>query len=147
TTRLFDGIYQRREVIVEHIDDDFTWKLAIHTAQEILRKERRHNLAHLLLDTHLRKEILAAQHASAAHADQMHTGAARIDESCDPILIASAAVHALLILHPPQQCDLIAQFSCPLKVQVHGSLFHQRVQLVGQGIAAAFEEHDRVTNI
>ncbi|MCY1188591.1 hypothetical protein D9M73_297190 [compost metagenome] len=89
----------------------------------------------------MREEVLAAQHPPATHADQVHTGATGIDEGCDHVDIAAAAFHALLVLDPAQQGDLVAQLGSLLELQGHGRLLHLGVQLVGQLVAAAFEEH------
>nr|GFD20422.1 hypothetical protein [Tanacetum cinerariifolium] len=97
--------------------------------------------------THLREKVLAAQYATAAHADQVDARTARVDERGHDIDIARSAFHALLILHASEQTNLIAQFGGVLEVEVHRRLFHERVQLVGQGVAAALEEHHGVTHI
>ncbi|MNI49824.1 hypothetical protein D3C73_1044560 [compost metagenome] len=56
----------------------------------------------------------------------MHAGAARIDEGGDHVDIAGAAFHALLILDPAQQADLVTQFGGALEFEVDRRLFHAR---------------------
>ncbi len=146
-TRLFDGIDQCREVFVDDVDDDLTGQLAVNTAQKILRQEGRHHFTDLLFYTDLREEVLAAQHPAAPHANQVHTGTARIDERGNHVHIACATVHALLVLNAPQQRNLITQLGRALEIQRHRGLFHRGVQLIAQCIAAPFEKHHRVTHV
>ncbi|MCY1414599.1 hypothetical protein D9M71_300530 [compost metagenome] len=143
----FDGGADRGEILVHHVDDQFARQLALGIAHVVLREERGHDLGHLLLDAHLREEVLAAQHPPAAHADQVHAGAARVDEGGHNIHIAAAPFHALLVLHAAQQGDLVAQFGRALEFQAHGSLLHGGVQLIGQLVAAPFQEHHRVAHV
>ncbi len=93
------------------------------------------------------KKILAAQHSAAAHADQVNTGAAGVDECGNNVDIAGSAFHALLVLYPAQQPDLVAQFGRALELEIYRCLFHRGGQLVGQRMAATFEEHHRVAHV
>ncbi|MNP24049.1 hypothetical protein D3C76_1167850 [compost metagenome] len=103
TTQLIDGRDQRSEVIVNHVDDQLVRQVALGTADVVLAKKRRHDFGHVLFNTDLREEVLAAQHPPTTHTDQVHTGTTRIDECRDHIDITRSAFHALLILHPAQQ--------------------------------------------
>jgi hypothetical protein len=67
----------------------------------------------------------------------VHAGAARVDEGRDHIDIARAAFHALLVLDPTQQRDLVTQLGGRSKSD-HGRLFHLGVELVAQLLAAPF---------
>ncbi|MNO52787.1 hypothetical protein D3C76_432150 [compost metagenome] len=129
------------------IDDQLGGQLALVVAEIVLAKESQHDFTHLLLDADLREEILAAQHPSAAHADQVHAGSARVDHGGDHIHVAAAALHALLILHTTQDGDLVAQHRSLLEVQAHGGLLHSGSQFLGQRIAAPFKEHRRMAHI
>ncbi|MNR23352.1 hypothetical protein D3C85_1403640 [compost metagenome] len=77
----------------------------------------------------------------------MNTGAARVDECCDHIDVARSAFHALLILNPAQQADLITQLGGSLELQIDRGVFHPGGQLIGQRIAAPLKEHHRVPHI
>ncbi|VVN29392.1 hypothetical protein PS681_04755 [Pseudomonas fluorescens] len=146
-TQLMNRLDQRRKIFVNHIDDQFARQIPLGAADEVLAEKRGHDLRHILFDTDLRKEILAAQHAPAADADQMHTGTTRVDESRDDVDISRAAFHALLILDPAQQRDLIAQLGSSLELKVDRRLFHRRRQFVGQRVTAPLKKHDRVTHV
>ncbi len=54
------------------------------------------------------KKFVAAQHSPAAHTDQVHTSAARVDEGRYHVNVAGATFHALLVLDTAQQGDLVA---------------------------------------
>ncbi len=145
--QFFDGVDERREIVVDDIDDDFAGQLTVDTSEEILSQECRHHFADLLFYAYLREEVFAAQHPPAPHADQVHAGTARVDERRNHIDIAGAAVHALLILDTAQQGDLITQLGCAFEIQRHRGLLHGCVQLIAQGVAASFKKHDRVTHV
>ncbi|MNL08578.1 hypothetical protein D3C87_1293050 [compost metagenome] len=147
TTQLVDGRDQCRKILMNHVDDQLAWQVALRTADEVLAQKRRHDFGNVFFNTDLREKILAAQHSSAAHADQVHTGAARVDERSDYIDISRPAFHALLVLNPAQQRDLVAQLSGTLELKVDRRLFHAGGQLVCQRIAATFKEHHRVPYI
>ncbi len=135
------------EVLVHHVDDQLAGQFAFGITQVVLGQERGHDLGHLFLDTHLREEVLAAQHSPATHADQVHAGATGVDESGNDVDVARAALDVLLVLHAPQQGDLIAQLGGFLEIQGHGGLFHLGIELVAQLLAAALQEHYRVAHV
>ena len=139
--RLTDGTDQQGEVIVHAVDDDLTRQIAFLAAEVVLGKKRRQHLAALLLDGHLGEEVLAAQHAPAAHADQVHASAPRIDDGGHYINVTRTTFHALLVLHTPQQGHLVAQFGGTLKFKRLRRRLHCAGQLVRQSIAAPFQEH------
>jgi len=135
------------EVFVHHIDDQLAGQLALGIAQVVLRQERSHDFGYLLLDAHLGEEVLAAQHPATAHADQVHTSTAGVDEGGNHIDIAGAAFDVLLVLDPAQQGNLVTQLGGLLEIEGHCRLFHGFVEFVAQLLAAAFEEHHRVAHI
>ncbi len=122
--QLGDGTDQRRKVLVHGVDDQLSRQIAFGGAQVVLLKKRLQHFADTFLDSHLRKEILAPQHPAATHGDQVNAGAARADHRGDDIHVASAALHALLILHATQDADLIANLGGTLEIEVHRRLFH-----------------------
>ncbi|MNE45049.1 hypothetical protein D3C80_1393140 [compost metagenome] len=77
----------------------------------------------------------------------MHAGAAGADHGRHHVDVAAAALHALLVLYPAQQGNLVTQLSSALEVQFGGGLFHRCTQLVGQQVAAPLEEHHRVAHV
>ncbi|MNL06415.1 hypothetical protein D3C87_1270500 [compost metagenome] len=144
TAQLVDGCDQGRKVFVNHIDDQLARQVAFGTADVVLTEKRRHDFRYVFFNTHLREEVLAPQHSPAAHADQVHAGTAGIDERRDHVDIARTAFHALLILDPAQQRDLVAQLGGTLEFEVDRRLLHGDRQFVRQRIAAPLEEHHRV---
>ncbi|MNJ11025.1 hypothetical protein D3C77_51920 [compost metagenome] len=146
-TQGFDGGTDGCEIFVHHVDDQLARQVALGIADVVLGKKRGHHFGHFFFDTDLREEILATQDPPAAHADQVHAGTAGVDERSDHINVAATAFHALLVLDPAQQGDLVAQLSGLLKLQGHRRLLHLGIELVGQLVTAAFEEHHRVTHI
>jgi len=130
-----------------HVDDQLAGQVALGAADVVLAKKGRHDFGDIFLNTYLREKILAAQHTPAAHVDQVHTGAARVDESGNHVHVAVTALHALLVLNPAQQGNLVTHLSGTLEVQRAGSLFHGCVQLIGQGTATPFKEHDRMAYV
>ncbi|MNY54497.1 hypothetical protein D3C86_1903800 [compost metagenome] len=103
TTQGFNGFDQRREVFMNHVDDQLARQVAFGAGDVVLAEKGSHDFANVFVDTGLREEILAAQHPPTAHADQVNASTARIDEGSDHIDIAGAAFHALLVLDAAQQ--------------------------------------------
>ena len=145
--QLFDGVDDCAEALVLYVYNQLARQVALRAADVVLTEKGRHDFGHLLLDTNLRKEVLAAQYPPAAHIDQMHTGAAGVYESGNHIHIAGPAFHALLVLNPAQERNLVTYLSGTLKIKGAGGLLHCTVELVGQRAAAPLQEHDRVANI
>ncbi|MNN33063.1 hypothetical protein D3C81_1468010 [compost metagenome] len=77
----------------------------------------------------------------------MHAGAAGADHRSDHIHVAGATFHALLVLHPTQQRDLVTQLGGTLEVEGGGGRLHGATQFVGQHIAAPLEEQHRTTHV
>ncbi|MCY1462779.1 hypothetical protein D9M71_805880 [compost metagenome] len=102
TAQLFDGRDQGREVFVNHVDDQLARQVALGAADEVLTEKRGHDFGNVFFNTHLREKVLAPQHPATAHADQMNTGTARVDECGDHVDVTRPAFHALLILDPAQ---------------------------------------------
>ncbi|MNS77091.1 hypothetical protein D3C72_1106650 [compost metagenome] len=147
TAQLVDGRDQCWKVIVDHIDDQLAGQVAFRAADEVLAKKRGHDFRNIFFNTDLREEVLAAQHPPAPHADQVHTGTARVDERGDHIDVPGPAFHALLVLNPAQQRNLVPQLGRSLELQIDRRFFHPGRQLVSQRAAASFKKHHRVAHV
>jgi len=132
---------------MHHVDDQLRRQVPLWAADVIVAKERSHDLCHVFVDTGLREEVLAPQHPPTTHADQVHTGTARVDERGNHVDVTGAAFHALLVLDTAQQGDLVAQFGSLFEIQGAGGLLHGSRELIGERIAAPFQEHHRVPHI
>ncbi|MNQ41363.1 hypothetical protein D3C85_550370 [compost metagenome] len=77
----------------------------------------------------------------------MDTSAARRRDGGDHIDVAGTAFHALLVLDPAQDADLVAKLGGTFEVQTLRRLLHAGGELLGQRIAAALEEHYRVAYV
>ncbi|MNZ98883.1 hypothetical protein D3C78_1181880 [compost metagenome] len=102
TAQLVDGGDQCGKVIMDHVDDQLAGQVAFRAADEVLAEKRCHDFTDVFLNTDLREEVLASQYPPAPHADQVDTGAARVDEGGNHIDVPGPALHALLILDPAQ---------------------------------------------
>ncbi len=56
----------------------------------------------------------------------MNARTARVDEGCDDIDVAGTAFHALLILDPAQQGNLVTQLGGAFELEIDRRLFHRR---------------------
>ncbi len=106
------------------VDDQLARQVPVRGAEIILFEKRLQHLAGAFLDRHLWEEILAAQHPSTAHRDQVNAGPARTDGGRHDVHVTGTALHALLVLHATQQCNLIADFGRALEVQRQRRLLH-----------------------
>lgn len=77
----------------------------------------------------------------------MDAGATGLDHGSQHVHVAAAPLHALLILDPAQQSDLVTQLGGALEIQVDSRPLHGGGKLLGQGVAAPFEKHHRMTYI
>ena len=77
--QLGNGVDQRGEILVHGIDDQLARQVAFRSTQVVLLQKGLQHLADTFLDGHLRKEVLAAQHAAATYGDQVHASAAWAD--------------------------------------------------------------------
>src|SRR5690554_662135 len=142
-----DGGEQGGEVLVRQVDNDFVGQLLLLAGQVILPEKGIQNLGIILFNGDFGEVAFAAKYAAVAHTEDMHAGAAGLAADSNDINIAVAAFHAVLILHPANQANLVAQGGRLLELQVAGGLLHALAQLAGQTVTASFQKEHRQPDI